>query len=208
MSKQKTLKASPNAISSPVSVDGQQPSDYRCGLTPDLFGQPASPAHPSALPMSHMEAQRVKETHGIYSLTSSRSQASAALQSSLESRLRTRLSGVGSTSYFVAWRRIATPAGRPLCRLFVPKQTMKERGFSGWPTPAARDGKDISKSNAFLSQRKRHSPSMATRLLERGAHWKVITAVYCLAMGFPLQWNGARPEVTATQLSRKSQQSL
>lgn len=57
------------------------------------------------------------------------------------------------------------------------------------PTPAARDYRDVSKGKAFLSQRKRHSPSLATVLLESGIHWSRLSEAYENAMGFPLQWS-------------------
>jgi hypothetical protein len=62
--------------------------------------------------------------------------------------------------------------------------TTSATGFISLPTPCARDGKDISRSNAFLSQRKRHSPSLATRLLDSGHSWRVITAARSRARGY------------------------
>lgn len=80
-------------------------------------------------------------------------------------------------------------------------------GSGLWPTPAARDGKDLSRSSAFLSAKLRHQPSMATRLLTLGAHWTVVSQVYDLAMGFPLFWSAASSERLATRLSLKSPNS-
>ena len=80
---------------------------------------------------------------------------------------------------------------------------MKERGYIGLPTPVARDGKDISRGRVYLSQRERHSPSLAIRLLSQGAPWEAITPVYALVMGYPLAWNAAQPTATAMPSSRK-----
>jgi hypothetical protein len=63
------------------------------------------------------------------------------------------------------------------------------KGSALLPTPAARDYRDLSAGKAFLSQRKRHSPSMATRLLERGVSWTAISTAYEVAMGLPSQWS-------------------
>ena len=197
-----------NAISLQELADGPSPSVSPDGPTIDLFGQPVSPANRTVLARSHMAAQKVRKTTGTYSPFSPRSLPSASLQSSLESRLRAQLNGGGSTKHSGRWKTLVTPAGRPLCQLLLSARDMSENGFVGWPTPAARDGRDISRSNAFLSQRQRHSPSMATRLLEQGAPWRVITAIYCLAMGYPSQWNVAGPTATEMQSSRKSRRNL
>ena len=75
------------------------------------------------------------------------------------------------------------------------------------PTPAARDYRDLSAGKAFLSQRRRHSPSMATRLLERGVHWSAISTAYEVAMGFPSRWTAGELKRLGTPLSRKSRKS-
>ena len=72
------------------------------------------------------------------------------------------------------------------------------------PTPAARDFRDISKGQAFLSQRKRHSPSLATKLLERGVHWTMISTAYEVSMGFPSKYTEIELKPLETRSSRKS----
>lgn len=78
--------------------------------------------------------------HGIGSLNS------AALQSSLESRLRARTASVGSTLYRLTWKQRVTPSGRPICalRASVPRTSGKGSGSSrkGLATPTTRDHKD------------------------------------------------------------------
>jgi len=76
--------------------------------------------------------------------------------------------------------------------------------FSLLPTPAARDGKDLSKTTAYLAQRKRHSPSMATVALEHGCKWFEIGDVYEASMGFPLGWSDLGSKDAETQSSRRS----
>jgi hypothetical protein len=72
------------------------------------------------------------------------------------------------------------------------------------PTPAARDFRDISKGQAFLSQRSWHSPSLATRLLERGVHWTMLSEAYEAAMGYPSKHTEIELKPSETRSSRKS----
>lgn len=85
-----------------------------------------------------------------------------------------------------------------------PAYRIEGTGSGSLPTPAARDFRDISKGEAFLSQRKRHSPSMATQLLERGVHWTAISTAYEIAMGFPFQWTVSGSKPSETPSSRRS----
>jgi hypothetical protein len=72
------------------------------------------------------------------------------------------------------------------------------------PTPAARDFRDLSAGEAFLSQRRRHSPSLATKLLERGVHWSMISQAYEVAMGFPSCHTAVELDRSEIRLSRLS----
>lgn len=207
MSSRMTSRAIRSAISSQALVDGHLLSELPDGATIDLFGQVHAPASLTRSPALLMAERKAKAMNGISGLFGQATSESVALQLSLESKLRARLAGDGGTRFAGTWKRCHTPARRHLCQLVPLKPIMKERGYLGLPTPAARDGKDISRSTAFLSQRLRHSPSLATHSLESGVPWQAITAIYCLAMGFPLLWNEMRPRDTVTQLSRKSKQS-
>lgn len=71
-----------------------------------------------------------------------------------------------------------------------------DAGREGWP------GHQPIKCLPLAAQA--HSPSMATRLLERGVPWTAISTIYCLAMGFPSSWNALRSKGTAMPSSRKS----
>jgi hypothetical protein len=59
------------------------------------------------------------------------------------------------------------------------------------PTPNARDGKDLSRTTAFLAARSRHSPSLSTEALMAGVAWQNVAHLYEMAMGFPAQWTDA-----------------
>jgi hypothetical protein len=122
-------------ISSPASADGATP----CVL-PD--GRTISPSG-LALALASLSARQAKElglqTSGICGLPSPTSSASAALQSSLESRLRARLSMLGSTLYKLTWKKWTTPSGVSRSRLRASAQrtsaTEITGSLGGWPTP-------------------------------------------------------------------------
>lgn len=56
------------------------------------------------------------------------------------------------------------------------------------PTPAKRDFRDVSSTRAYSSQRRRHSPSLATVCLEAGALFTQLYSAYRIAMGYPSGW--------------------
>lgn len=170
----------------------------------DASGPQAARANPSALLRSHMAERKASAMSVIYGRISTGSSPSAALQQSLANKFLARFHGDGGIERPWTLKPRTTPARRLYCQLVPSALTTKEKGFYGVPTPAARDGRDISRSTIFLSQRKRHSPSLAIVFLERGGSWMAITAAYCLTMGYPLPWNEARPRATATRSSPKS----
>src|SRR3569623_816594 len=204
MSNHTTCEVIRNVTGSLALVDGPTLFDLLDGPQIAPVGPPVCPANHSRSRQSTRKLPpKVRPTIATYCPFLSRSLRSASLQSSLESKCETQLSGVGSMKHSGRWKTLVTPAGRSLRQLSLRARDMSESGFPGWPTPAARDGRDISRSIAFLSQRKRHSPSMATRLLEQGAPWTVSTAVYCIAMGYPSSWNDTRLKATAPPSPRK-----
>jgi hypothetical protein len=199
-----TSEDSSNAISSQESEDGHSLCDSLEFQTTRESGQEAPPASHIQSLQSLMEERKAKSIHGILRQYFWASSKSGILQQSLESRLQALFDGDGGMNSRWGLKGKTTPVRRRYCELTHSARPTSANGSIGVPTPAARDGKDISRSNAFLSQRKRHSPSLATRLLEQGAPWQAITPIYCLAMGYPLQWNACAPKATATPSSRKS----
>lgn len=201
-----TSRAISSAISSQESGGGAMAYALQDGPTTDLFGREVAPvSHTPSLALL-MAERRGKAIVGISGLYGGPSSRSIALQLSLENRLGTPSSGDGGTKYAATLKRSYTPVRRWLSQLVPCRPIMKERGYIGLPTPVARDGKDISRGTVYLSQRNRHSPSLAIRLLGQGAPWTAITAIYALVMGYPLEWNAAQPTVMAMPSSRKSQQ--
>jgi hypothetical protein len=69
------------------------------------------------------------------------SSKSHALQLSLESRLRVRTAGTGSTLFTLTWKRVTTPSARLISRLAASARHTSERVCGSWPTPTANDAK-------------------------------------------------------------------
>lgn len=133
-----TLWDSGSAISSLASEYGLSLSVARACRMTLLFGREAAPAN--------LSASQAREagwmTSGICGLRSSTSSSSAALQSSLESRLRQRLTG--SASCEVIWKPRATPWATVLWKPRALVRTISGIVFGLWPTMTsnapARDG--------------------------------------------------------------------
>ena len=145
MSAQTTCAATPSATSSPASASGVMLPDAPDGPTTDLSGQ--------GLPHASLSARQAKEagllTSGTCGPPSTISSASAALMSSLVSRLRRRTDLLGSTMYKLTWKKRAMPSGRSISALRASVRRTSDKDSSsvepersGWVTPSARDWKD------------------------------------------------------------------
>ena len=137
MSTPATCAASPSAISSQALAFGHMPSGLPDGATTDLFG---------LVPVrANLSARQAKElglmTSGTCGPTSTTLSKSAALQSSLESRLQAKTQTLGSTLYAMTWKPWITPSGRSRSRLRASVRRTSETGSTGWPTPKANDGR-------------------------------------------------------------------
>lgn len=137
MSSQPTLWDTPSAISSPGEDSGASLPGLPDGPTTNPSGPPAPPAPASA--------QQVKAS-GLQTLvtsgrTSHASSASAALESSLASRLQQRLDTAGSTLFQQTWKRKATPLRRRYWEHTASAPRTSANGFtlSQWTTPQAHD---------------------------------------------------------------------
>lgn len=119
-------------------------------------------------------------TSGTYGRTSTGLSASAALQSSLENRLRAKTASLGSTLYKLTWKERVTPAGRSIPALRASARPISDSGSTGsefvnkavqargretevgslittgWPTPQSRDGS--------------HGGGSASRAMGEGRH--------------------------------------
>jgi hypothetical protein len=126
-----------NVTFSPASADGPTPLTLPDGRVIDPCGL--------ALALASLSARQVKalglKTSGIYGPPGSTSSRSADLQSSLESRLRARLSGLGSTLYTLTWKDWATPSAVSRFRQRGSAHRTSETGLTGWPTPVAHEAR-------------------------------------------------------------------
>lgn len=80
-------------------------------------------------------------TRDISGLPGSGSLRSVALQWLLESRLRARMDGLGSTLYSLTWNGQDTPAGRRICQLRASAPRTSDNDCTGWPSPVVNDAK-------------------------------------------------------------------
>ena len=128
-----TLPATPNITFLQDSGVGFTPLTLPDGRVIDPCGL--------ALALASLSARQVKalglRTSGIYGPPGSTLSASAALQSSLESRLQARLSMIGSTLYTLTWKAWVTPSGVSRSRLRASARRTSETAITGWPTPMA-----------------------------------------------------------------------
>lgn len=131
MSHLATSPDSDNAISLLASVFGLSRSVAQACRMTLIYGPEAAPANLSARQAKEMGWM----TSGISGPTSSGSSASAALQSSLESRLRAKTQTLGSTLYKLTWKPWVTPSGRSRFRLRASVPRTSETARTGWPTP-------------------------------------------------------------------------
>jgi len=135
MSTQATCAASRSATSSPASASGLSPFGVPAGQMIDLFGPVPVLANLSARQALELGLR----TQGTSGQLLPGSSSSARLQSSLESRLRARLSSLGSTLYMLTWKPWTTPSGPSRFRLRASVRRTSETDYSGWPTVTAAD---------------------------------------------------------------------
>jgi len=124
-------------------------SEILDGRTIDLFGPVPVLANLSARQARDLRLL----TSGTYGPPSTISSKSAALQSSLVSKLQAKTQTLGSTLYKLTWKQWVTPSGRSRSRLRASALRTSETGSIGWPTPAARDWISASGSPEFLAGR-------------------------------------------------------
>lgn len=152
MSLHKSLSLMLSAISSQALASGPSPSPARASL-------PTTPSGPAPA-RANLSARQAQEqgllTSGTSGHTSTTSLSSAALLSSLESKLRQKTDLVGSTLYKLTWKRRVTPAGRWIPALRGTARRTSANGstsqvsisdiLKGWTTPPAHDTSGRSKT--------------------------------------------------------------
>ncbi len=128
----------PNVTSSLESEDGPLLFHWRDGRIASPSGQ--DHAH------ANLSPRQAKERGLLMSATcgplSSGTSSSAALQLSLESRLRARMDVDGSPEYALTWKTWDMLSGPPICALRGSPRRISGNGSTGWASPQARDWKD------------------------------------------------------------------
>lgn len=170
MSARAILPDSRSATFSPALVSG--PSHYveQDGQTTFLYGPAVAHASLSARQALEL-GLRTQDTFGQLLPGSS---SSASLQSSLENRLRARLSSLGSTLYKLTWKPWVTPSGVSRFRLRGSVRRTSGTDFSGSPTPVAND--DNKSPEAHLAMKIRMGVRDGT-----GANRKAITSLQVMS---------------------------
>jgi len=130
--------ASHNATSSQGSASGRSLCAAPDGLTTGLSG----PDHALASLSARQASEKGLLTSGTFGHTGTISSASAALRTSLASRLRAKTDSAGSILYKLTWKERATPAGRSICalRASAHRTSASDSGsppLTPWPTPDA-----------------------------------------------------------------------
>lgn len=134
--RQLTFEDLGSAISSPGSPDGASRCDSPVCPTTPASGPDRVRASRSATLASGSDSP----TSATSGPSGSGSSVSAALQLSLESRLRVGLAGRGSILYSLTWKERVTPARRRICQLRASALRTADSGFSSWPTPTVSRG--------------------------------------------------------------------
>src|SRR5215475_3696763 len=147
MSKQATLPATGNAISSPESAVGRSPCDSPAGPTIGQCG-------PRAFRVSRFRARDNTVAMPINAICGplfSSSSPSARLQWSLASKLAARLAANGTPEFVLIWRQSDMPAGPPICRLRALARRTIDRAYIGWPTPTETDAKSSARHGYMIT---------------------------------------------------------
>lgn len=137
-------------------------------------------------------------TSGTCGRTGTGSSRSAALQSSLESRLRARMACSGSTLFTLTWKQRATPSGLLICALRASARRTSDNGCGLWPTPGAADAKQSSNTERWFERQK----AKAALGINLHQHLGVTASLASWATPATRDWHSASgsPEFLASRL--------
>ena len=126
---------------------------------------------------------------GIYGPASKRLSKTTFPHSSWENKLLARAELYGWMESSVTWSNLDMVCGLQLFKLKSSGQDTNGIAYSGWPTPAARDYKDLSQNGkAYSASRLHHQPSSVTKAYIEGFNNSQIPYLLAWLMGYPDQW--------------------
>lgn len=146
---QPTLWDTSDATSSPASAAGNTPSTSPDGPAPS--GPAPVPASRSARRGSG-KRRPTSATSGLPFVPSS---PSAALQQSLESRLRASLDADGSLEYSLTWKEWGMPSREPICALRASARPTSDNGSTGWAIPRVTNNGNLGHPKRAMNRKSR-----------------------------------------------------
>lgn len=210
MSHPRTWLASPSATSLLESESGRL---HFAKLVGEMIGEFGPAAVHASLSPQQAKALGLM-TSGICGPHGTTSLSSAALQSSLESKLQARMPLSGGILFKLTWKQRTTPQGRRICALRASVPRTSDSDCGGWPTTGAGDEKWRISTAAAADRRMQSGKQVSLECVAFLAGWPTTTTeanTHCYGPGKTIQlktygaarladWNDTWPVGTKANL--------